>query len=60
MLNTFTYHADKATPNTIRFQPDEQAKEVLGQATIYISKAGLKKLGLDGTTIQITIEAVLK
>jgi len=43
---TFNYWCDKETKGTYRFQPDEQAEELLGQATIYIKKAALIKLGI--------------
>jgi len=54
---TFNYWCDKETPGTYRFQPDEQAKELLGQATIYIKKSALPRLGIkdprDGLVIEL-------
>jgi len=54
---TFNYWCDKETNNTYRFQPDDRAKEVLGQATIYIRKSALLRLGIkdprDGLVIEL-------
>ena len=58
-MKKFKYYCDKETNNTYRFQPDVLAVRELGQATIYIRKDALIKLGIkdprDGLTI--TIEA---
>lgn len=53
----FNYYVDKETNNTYRFQPDVLAARELGQATIYIRKDALKRLGVadikDGLVITI-------
>lgn len=57
MENKFNYYCDKDTKNTFRFQPDYQAVNTLGQATIYIQKSALKAMGIDPKDgLVITIE----
>lgn len=52
----FNYYVDKETKNTYRFQPDEAATELLGQATIYIKKSALPALGINDIKAGITLE----
>lgn len=53
----FKYFCDKETKGTFRFQPDERAQEILGQATIYVRKTALPLLGVadpkDGLLIEV-------
>lgn len=53
---TFNYYVDKETTGTYRFQPDEQAKELIGQATIYIKKSALPRLGITDVKSGLVIE----
>ena len=55
--NKFNYYPDKITKNTVRYQPDAAAQQLIGQATIYIQQNWLTMNGLQPSDcLTITIE----